>query len=639
MNAGAIMFKKKMNSENNVMKLNRDHFGAAVLTVRTMIAGIMSILMLVIISGCEDALLNQKPQGELTVASFFETEEHALEATNATYEHLRNFNVHSLPWLAMTDIASDDANKGSEPADGPPHAQLDDWSFDFTNPNFQGTWGAYYQGIYRANLAIENIPNVTEMDDSLRERLIGENKFLRAYYYYFLVRSFGGVPLITEPQEPGEFQVPRASAADVFSFIEQDLQDAIDALPEKSEYAQADLGRTTKGAARSMLANVLLYQEKYDQAEQYARDVINSGEYSLYPDYEEMFQPRGENSSESVFEVQAVAVEPNQGGTQYSQPQGPRGGLNMGWGFNNPSDELLEAYEPGDPRLGATVLFIHETLPFGPAEVVPHNDAMPDNQRYNQKSLVPLDQPGGAASGNGGTNQRIIRYADVLLIAAEAAFHNGNEQDARDWVNQVRERARNGQSVTLGIEVEAVSSVVAEAAGDPSYEGRPFARFVAEGGPAGNAGIQDMRGSVMLFGSIDIIQSIDGTAVSDPEEFGNELNSKNPGDVVDIEVLRITDVGSEPDTQTVGFSITADELLPDVTSGGQQLLEAVWHERRVELAMEQHRMWDLRRTGRDSEVLRAAGKNFEENKHELYPIPREELQLNPELEQNPGYGN
>ncbi len=611
---------------------------------RKLIFGLTGIFMLIAGAGCEDRLLDQKPRGELTLASFFETEEHAIEATNATYERLRSFNFTNFLWLGKTDIASDDANKGSTPADGAAtQGALDEWTFDPSTSNFMATWGDYYQGIFRANMAIINIPDIEEMDEQLKQRLIGENKFLRAYFYFFLVRSYGGVPLITEPQEPGEFQLPRASEEEVFSLIEQDLQDAIDVLPLKSEYSPQDLGRATKGAARGMLAKVMLYQEKYDEAEQLARDVIESGEYSLFSEYENIFRQEGENSSESVFEVQAVALEPPQGGTQYSVHQGVRGQPNLGWGFNNPSDDLLNAFEPGDPRLGATVLFVHETLPFGQEDVVRHNTQMLDNQRYNQKSFVPLDQPAGAA--NGGTNIRILRYSDVLLIAAEAAFQNGNEADARAWVNDVRERARGNQTATIGIEPEAVSSVVADTLGDPSLEGQPFARYVTAGGPADDAGLQTMEwqvtDDVLAFDVVDIIQSVDGVDVSTVDAYRDEMEGKTAGQPVVIEVLRITETPDSPksrSTENITVTVSTQTLLPDViTASGQDLLEAIWQERRVELAMEQHRMWDLRRTGRAGEVLRALGKNFEDGKHELYPIPSDELQINPELTQNPGY--
>ena len=604
---------------------------------------VVTLLVVVVLSlpGCVDQLLDKKPRGELTQASFFETEEHAIQATNATYQQLRDFNVHSFPWLGMTDIASDDALKGSTPADAPFMQELDQFTFDATNGAFSSTWTAYYQGIYRANLAIVNIPGI-DMDETLRARLVGENKFLRAFYYFFLVRAFGGVPLVTEPLEPGEFEQPRASAEEIYSLIEQDLTEAIQVLPLKSEYSADDLGRAAKGAARGLLAKVHLFQEEYQEAQARAEEVINSGEYSLLPDYGEIFTPGGENSSGSIFEVQAVAVSTFEGGTPYSVVQGVRGQPNLGWGFNGPNRDLLNAYEPGDHRMQPTMLFVHEYLPRGPQDVVRDNPNMQD-ERYNQKPFNPLDQPGG--NFNGGSNIRKLRYADVLLTAAEAAYQNDNISDAQQYVNMVRQRARGGQNATVGIHEEALTGLIADTLGTSSLEGMAFIRFVSGPGEAEGLSSFDWElvanNSKILVNNIDVIQTVDGTPVGSPDEFRAEMSAKTPGQPVVIEVQRISETfdGTSKTTtsQNLPFTVVSEQLLPDITATGQALLDAIWHERRIELAMEQHRFFDIRRQGRAGELLRALGKSFEDGKHEVYPIPQEEIDLNPQLTQNPGY--
>ena len=134
--------------------------------------------MAVGLAGCDD-FLSTEPRGQLTTAQYFTTQQHAVEATNATYSHLRDWSVHVFSWIGMTDIASDDANKGSTPADAADQLAMDDLAWDAGNGNFSTTWNGYYQGIYRANQAITNIPDI-EMDEALQARLIGENKFLRA---------------------------------------------------------------------------------------------------------------------------------------------------------------------------------------------------------------------------------------------------------------------------------------------------------------------------------------------------------------------------------------------------------------------------------------------------------------------------
>ena len=473
------------------------------------------------LQACDPEFLDKKPLGQLTSDNFFQTEEHAVWATNAVYNHLRDWQVHVFSYIGMTDIVSDDADKGSTPTDGNFLLDVENFTFDANNVAMNTVWRGYYQGIYRANLAIKNIPAI-EMRENLKARLIGENKFLRAYFYFNLVRWFGDLPLITHPLTTDEYKQARVPAAVVYAQIEQDLLDAIPVLPKRSGYAAADRGRVTEGAARAMLAKVYLFQDDFINAEKYALEVINSNEYSLIPQYSRIFLPEGENGPESVFEVLAVSLETRGGGTQYNEGQGVRGTPNLGWGFNRPSDNLVASFEPGDPRREATVLYVGEVLPDGSGRVE-DNPAML-NERYNQKAWVPR-HPGG--NGNGPGNIRLFRYADVLLIAAEALNENGKPADALTQLNRVRARAR-GNSATL---------------------------------------------------------------------------------------------------------------LPDVTTTDQvQLRQLIWRERRSELAMEQHRWFDLLRQKRAAQVMQAVGKNFQVGKHELFPIPQTEIDLSGgTLVQNPGY--
>lgn len=628
-----LKLKKNSTPKSIMMKFNR---------LKKYILWIVPAALLILFTGCEDSILNKKPQGELTSGNFFETEDHAIQATNATYSMGRQWQVHVFSWVGMTDIASDDAEKGSLPNDAEFLGDIDMFDFGPENIAFQDTWSGYYQGIYRANLAIENIPNI-DMDEELRSRLVAENKFLRAYYYFFLVRAFGGVPLVTEALEPDEYDQERADASDVYNLIVQDLMEAADNLPLKSEYAADDLGRATRGAANALLAKVHLFQENYDDAETVAREVIDSGEYSLYDDYETLFLDEGENSSESIFEIQSTSLETGEGGTQYNQIQGVRGEPNLGWGFNQPNNDLQEAYENGDPRQGATILYVWEILP-DDSDVVRDNPQMSD-ERYNQKAFVSPNPPGGQGQGPG--NIRRIRYADVLLIAAEAAYQNGNESDARDWVNQVRERARHGRDATIGITAEDLPSVLADTL-DISGTEHPMIRGVDEDGPADNANLRPLQweliddNSNILVENIDLIESVDGTEVNSLDEYLAEMESKTAGTPVILEIQRITqteDNGSRnTDIETLTVTVNTEQLLPDVTASGEDLLEAIWHERRVELAMEQHRFFDIVRQGRAGELLREQGKNFEDGTHELYPIPQSEIDISEGLlDQNSGY--
>ena len=604
------------------------------------------------LAACSD-FLSTDPRGELSTRSFLQTPEHAMQATSATYSMLRNWTTHVFSWLGQVEIASDDADKGSIPGDAGFLGDMDNLTFDAGNLAFRDPWNGYYQGIYRANVAIEGIPNV-DMDEELRDRLVGENKFLRAYYYFHLVRAHGGVPLITRPLTPGEFIQSRATAEQVYDQIEADLTDAIAVLPLESEYADADRGRASRGAAQAMLGQVHLYQQEYDAAYTQLAAVIASDEYALVADYGTIWTAAGELSSESVFEIIATSVEGGNNGqsggaSQYAEVQGIRAPPNTGWGFNTPSPALEASYEPGDPRLQPTVLYPWEALPDDPSRVVYRNPSMPNN-RYNQKVYVSPTNPGG--SGNAGVNIRRIRYADVLLMAAEAAARTGREPEARVWLNEVRERARGGRTKTLGFTEEALAEPVADVLGLADGTSRVFARFVPEGSPADAAGLLSFADDCAVGGcpnqatppvrvvNIDLIQSVNGSAVTNLASFRAAVEAA-PGPTAAVSVLRMTQpTPGTTNSTVVALTIPVQTLLADVTATGDALITAIWAERRAELGMEQHRMFDLRRqnaarAGWADLMFAAHGKEWEE-RFMLYPIPSSEVAV-AGLEQNPGY--
>lgn len=471
---------------------------------------------------CGDEFLDKAPKGELTSDNFFKDALQAEQSVNAIYSHLRNFNVHVFSYIGVTDIASDDADKGSVPGDAGFLQDINDFTFDANNTAVNGIWSGYYQGIFRANQVLANVPNI-EMDEELKTRLLGEARFLRAYFYFFLVRTYGDIPLIDRPLNPDEYRQARVPATEIYAFIEDDLNFAIANLPEKSEYPATELGRATSGAAKAYLAKVHLFQNDFQATFQAAQEVISSGEYALYPNYEAIFRREGEHSSESIFEVSTVALEQGGGASQFNEVQGIRGNPNNGWGFNNPSDDLIAAYEENDPRLDATVIFNGDTLSTG--EIVRADPNMGAGAKFSKKAWIPERPPIGF--GNSGANIRLFRYADLLLIAAEAANELGNTSEALNYLNQVRERARQG----------------------------------------------------------------------------------NPN------------------------------ILPDVTTTNQaELKSAIWKERRVELAMEQHRYFDLVRQGQAQAVFTNLGINWTPGKHEIFPIPQAEIDISGGiLTQNPGY--
>lgn len=403
------------------------------------IACLLSILLLMT-AACSDEFLEIDPQVNQTPEDYFSSSENtATELVNAVYSNLQNWDQHTFSWIGVSSITSDDADKGSDPGDtGGDKHELDNFNFTASSISFNEIWGANYRGISFANQALNVIPNL-EIDESLRNRLEGEARFLRAYYYWTLVRCFGGVPKIDKLPDAGNPEDlangrTRASKEEIYELIISDLQFGLTHLQERSQMSMDDLGRATKGAAKTFLAKVYMYQKNWSEALRLTNEVMQSGEYALVSDYATIWRESGENSSESIFEVQASGVTPNKGIQGYAVSQGVRGQL--GWGFNTPSESLEKAYEDGDPRKEATIIFPAETMWDG----VVINSETP-NPRYNEKAYFSKTQE--TFNGNDwetSKNLRIFRYAEVLLINAEAANELGQASQALQSLNKVRSR-------------------------------------------------------------------------------------------------------------------------------------------------------------------------------------------------------
>lgn len=412
------------------------------------------ILIILLFPGCEK-FLEKDPQGQLTQESFPTSASDALLATNAAYASLREWYYHSGGYPIL-DIMSDDANKGSNPNDQV--ATVGPYDFFGHTPSQDGLdrwWNTLYLGIKRCNVVIELVPDI-QMDPDLRDRYVAEASFVRGLLYFDLVRAWGGVPLVTEVVPVSG--TPRASADEVYSLIIEDLQHAIEFLPEKSGYAAEDAGRATKGAAKSLLAKVYIFKEEFDKAEPLLVEVINSGQYGLEPLFVNASSVEGNNGIESVFEIGAMQLEGTEsGGNQYANAQGVRGTPNRGWGFNRPSINLRESFEAGDPRLKGTIIDLGDTLDTSDSIVIVLGDGTtPDVTEDENGNVIEIEcynrkvwVPGVNTITQWGHHRRIIRYADVLLMAAEALNENGNPGQALVYLNKVRERARQGNNSIL----------------------------------------------------------------------------------------------------------------------------------------------------------------------------------------------
>ena len=395
-----------------------------------------------IFASCEDDL-NVELRDAVTEFDFLNNPDNAVQLVNGVYNKQLDYNMYSFSWIGITSITSDDADKGSTPSDtGADKQKLDNLTFGSTDISFSDVWNGRYEGIYRTNNALFYLEQLT-IDPTLKNRLIAEVKFLRALFYFDLVRCFGAVPLVTSKidinntQEIRDVVYTRKSEQEVYAQIETDLLDAIDFLPLKGQYSANDLGRATKGAAQALLSKAYLYQEKWQMAYDASGDVISSGQYQLLPNYAEVWREVGENASESIYEVQANL---NNGIRDYTNVQGPRGTPDLGWGFNTPSLALSNAYEAGDTRREATILFVQST-PFTLWDGFVGSPNW-NNPRYNYKAYQSsIAEQWNGNLGETAKNLRILKYSDVLLIRAEAAYQIGMTSETLNRLNQLRLRA------------------------------------------------------------------------------------------------------------------------------------------------------------------------------------------------------
>ena len=494
---------------------------------------ILLFLITFLFVSCTKSFLEVPVQGGATTAS---DPDLAMKLVTGSYHSLLqgdswgSGDVHGFAFVTVTDIASDDADKGSSADDQKvPVGDIDDFNLTATNKFAETLWSGHYNAIGTINQALLAL-STANIDGKKKAQLTAEVRFLRGYLYFNLVRMFGDVPLVLRvPKNQQDantdpaFQT-RANKQIVYDTIIADLEFAIKNLPLKSAYP---MGHANKGAAQSMLAKVFMYlpvpnwQRVYDLTD----SVITSNQYQLV-DYSILWRQAGDNCAESIFEIETGSYNnSNLGIANYTVSQGVRvggkGGWNdLGWGFCNPSTDLINAYEAGDLRKDATVIMIdnsgaHQGTVLWDGFRVPSSDSV-QNLYYNYKAYTSRTKETFANPDDKDRpkNIKILRYADVLLMNAEAAFHVG--QDINTPLTKVRARAG---------------------------------------------------------------------------------------------------------------------LLPAPAT-----LDAIWKERRVELALEHDRFWDLVRQGRASQVLNAVGKHFIQGKHELLPIPNSQIQLSGgKLTQNPFY--
>ena len=412
-----------------------------------------------VFSSCND-WLSEKAPGVTLLADFFSEGSTGVQAVNAAYVPLMwEFNQTYYPEWFMGDVVSDDALKGGQSVtDMGVVNDLEMFKTQDNNLYLLDYYRGQYQGVARCNLALQEVPKMAldaKLNQKLKDRLIGELKFLRAMYYFRLVRVFGGVPKVDFVVPNDGWKQPRASADSIYAFIYRDLEQANAVLWKKSEYAAADNGRATKGAAQALLMKAYLYNKKYDKAKSWGDSIMASTQYSLVSDYAANFTLIGENGPESVFEIQYMA----EGTSDYGQGNGfSRGTFTViltrsrntaagGWGFNKPTQNLYEEYESNDPRRDETILNPKDDEIQNPVEEIYLGSRYLNNKyamRNTNGSYVALGHP-----SRGEINNKVIRYADVLLMYAEACCELGTLDKAKSALELVRLRARKGNAAIL----------------------------------------------------------------------------------------------------------------------------------------------------------------------------------------------
>ena len=407
---------------------------------------ILIVTVLITLTSCSN-FLDKYPTYAVDTESTV-TDDVAIALTNACYKPLQSSNLYNMRMWSTDIIAGNSIVGGNGGTDGLETIQASNFIAHSNNDFALYIWRSPWVGIGRCNIVLSSIPNA-DISETVKNRCMGEAYFLRAHYYFILVRLFGGVPLRLEPYEPGaSTSIARNAKDEVYAQIIDDCKKAIDLLPVKSEYSSSDLGRATKDAAMTMLADIYLTlapdnKNYYGEVVSLCNQIEALGYDLTKCNYADNFNGKVKNGSESIFEVQYS------GNTDYdfwstdsqsswlSTFMGPR---NSEWvagayGWNLPTDEFVNQYENGDLRKDVTILY----------EGCPQFDGKDYKKTWSttghnvRKFLMTKAQSPETNTSN--EDFVVYRYADVLLMKAEALNEQGNISQATDPLNIVRHRA------------------------------------------------------------------------------------------------------------------------------------------------------------------------------------------------------
>lgn len=485
----------------------------------------MAAIVILFLSSCSDDFLDKQPLDTINTENYPKTAEELVTVVNGAYQPLQWPKLYNLRMWTSDIMAGNSIVGAGGGTDGIETQNMSSFTVQPDNEGVLDLWRGPWPGILMTNIVLKTAPTL-DINEDIKNRSMGEAYFLRAHYYFILARYFGDVPLTTAPLSSDDDLFPsRSPVSEVYDLIINDLTMASQLLPPKSAYGPQDYGRATKGAAYGLLAKVHLTLGNYQETVNMITQVEGLG-YALNPDYYDNFNIQNENSQESIFEVQYASdggygFWDNENQASWASPfMGPRGSnfVGGGYGWNQPTQEFINQYELNDLRKDVTVLY----------EGGPNFDGLPyqaifSYTGYNvRKFLVPISVV--PSYDNSPMNFPVLRYADALLMKAEALNELGQTIEAQDYLNKVRNRAG----------------------------------------------------------------------------------------------------------------------LNNITSGlsQAQFREAVLNERRMELAFEGQRWFDLIRVDNGQyalDFLHSIGKSNATQKHLLFPVPQIEIDRNPNLTQNPGY--
>jgi starch-binding outer membrane protein, SusD/RagB family len=401
--------------------------------------------VLATLSSCSD-FLDKQMQGSLSSESFFQNEKDAISSLTAVYSDLKDTRYHRSIW-SIGDVLSDNATASGSDGDIAAAVRMESFNYHSDWSRLLDRWTVCYRALNKSNQSIEGISNMNEnlFKTISKSQLLGEAYFLRAYFHFEVVRTWGDAPIVDRVPKVEDKNKTRSPKAEVYEFIESDLIKATKLLTKKSQLGQSNLGRASSGSAYSLLAKVYLYDKKYEEARIAAKAVIDMGEseYKLFDNFEDNFNLKGENGSESIFEIdfyksQSETTNYLTNGNYSCYAMMPR--PFAGYGGNQALQSLVNAFEPGDKRLKATVLTVADMQGVESqsdlAQLVYNRTGY-----YNKKFYLPPKDRVGTGIFTLPLNTRIIRLAEVYLIYAEACCKKNDDITARIYLNKVRTRA------------------------------------------------------------------------------------------------------------------------------------------------------------------------------------------------------